>query len=74
LLGRRRRPGGLAVEHDLYHLGTPSPSNAPRTWSGDALQGLPELIAGLPDDALICLLDAYVHAFLSPRSLRASHV
>jgi hypothetical protein len=38
------------------------------------LQGLPELTAGLPDDALICLLDAYVHAFLSPRSLRASHV
>jgi hypothetical protein len=53
---------------------TPSPSSAPRTWSGDAVQGLPELTAGLPDDALICLLDAYVHAFLSPRSLRASHV
>jgi len=33
------------------------------------VQGLPELTAGLPDDALICLLDAYIHAFFEPAQL-----
>jgi hypothetical protein len=36
---------------------------------GDAVAALPELIADLPDDALVCLMDAYVHVFFTPEQL-----
>ncbi len=36
---------------------------------GDAVEALPGLIADLPTDALVCLLDAYVHVFLEPEQL-----
>jgi hypothetical protein len=37
---------------------------------GDAVAALPELVARLPEDALLCLLDAYVHVFFTPDELR----
>jgi len=36
---------------------------------GDAVDALAELIADLPDGALVCLLDAYVHVFFAPEQL-----
>jgi hypothetical protein len=36
---------------------------------GDAVTALPGLIAELPDDALVCLMDAYVHVFFAPEQL-----
>jgi hypothetical protein len=36
---------------------------------GDAVEALPELIGRLPADALLCLLDAYVHVFFTPDEL-----
>ena len=36
---------------------------------GDAVDALPELIAELPPDVLVCLLDAYVHVFFTPERL-----
>jgi hypothetical protein len=36
---------------------------------GDAVDALPGLIADLPPDALVCLLDAYVHVFFEPERL-----
>jgi hypothetical protein len=39
----------------------------PSTWvRGDALAVLPEVVARLPDEAHLCLLDAYVHVFFTP--------
>ena len=39
---------------------------------GDAVDALPELVARLPGDALLCLLDANVHVFFRPTSCAAS--
>jgi hypothetical protein len=36
---------------------------------GDAVEALVGLMAELPADALVCLLDAYVHVFFSPEQL-----
>jgi hypothetical protein len=36
---------------------------------GDAVAALPGLIADLPADALVCLMDAYVHVFFAPEQL-----
>jgi hypothetical protein len=39
----------------------------PATWvRGDALTVLPRVVERLPDDAHLCLLDAYVHVFFTP--------
>ena len=37
---------------------------------GDAVEALPALVERLPGDALLCLLDAYVHVFFTPAELR----
>jgi hypothetical protein len=36
---------------------------------GDAVDSLQGLIADLPEDALVCLIDAYVHVFFEPEQL-----
>jgi hypothetical protein len=36
---------------------------------GDAVEALQELIAEVPADVLVCLLDAYVHVFFEPERL-----
>lgn len=36
----------------------------------DAIDALPGLIAELPADALVCVVDAYVHVFFGPEQLR----
>ncbi len=40
-----------------------------RTVRGDLLDVLPEVVAALPEDALPCLVDTYVHVFLPPADL-----
>ena len=40
-----------------------------RTVRGNLLDVLPEVIASLPADALVCLVDTYVHVFLPPAEL-----
>ncbi|MCW0214279.1 MAG: DUF2332 domain-containing protein [Pseudonocardia sp.] len=37
---------------------------------GDLLDVLPAVVASLPADALVCLVDTYVHVFLPPQDLR----
>ena len=41
-----------------------------RTVRGNLLDVLPEVIASLPADALVCLVDTYVHVFLPPAELQ----
>jgi hypothetical protein len=36
---------------------------------GDALAALPGVLAAIPDDLLVCLVDSYVHVFLDPDEL-----
>jgi len=36
---------------------------------GDLLEVLPAVVAGLPADAAVCLVDTYVHVFLGPERL-----
>jgi hypothetical protein len=38
---------------------------------GDVVDALAEVVAGLPPDALVCLVDTYVHVFLGPERLAA---
>jgi hypothetical protein len=37
---------------------------------GDALSVLPEILAEIPDDVLVCLTDSYVHVFFDELELR----
>lgn len=41
-----------------------------RTVQGNLLDVLPDVIASLPADALVCLVDTYVHVFLPPAELQ----
>lgn len=40
-----------------------------RSVRGSLLDVLPEVVASLPSDALVCLVDTYVHVFLPPADL-----
>jgi hypothetical protein len=40
---------------------------------GDLLDVLPGVVAAVPPDALVCLVDTYVHVFLSPERLARFH-
>ncbi len=42
-----------------------------QTVRGDAVEALPGVLAAVPDDMLICLLDSYVHVFFSGDELRS---
>jgi hypothetical protein len=42
-----------------------------QTVRGDAVDVLPDVLAAVPDDMLVCLLDSFVHVFFSPDELRA---
>jgi hypothetical protein len=44
-----------------------------RTVRGDLLEVLPEVLADLPADVLVCLVDSYVHVFLPPDQLADFH-
>jgi hypothetical protein len=41
------------------------------TLRGDLLEVLPEVLDRVPDEALLCLVDTYVHVFLPPDALAA---
>jgi hypothetical protein len=41
-----------------------------RSLRGDACAVLPDLLAGLPDGPLVCLIDSYVHVFFTPDELK----
>ncbi|HZZ48226.1 MAG TPA: DUF2332 domain-containing protein [Pseudonocardia sp.] len=43
------------------------------TVRGDLLEVLPQVLAELPADVLVCLVDTYVHVFLPPERLAAFH-
>ena len=45
--------------------------NAARAIRGDARALLPEVLAAIPDDRLVCLVDSYVHVFFSDEDLTA---
>lgn len=40
-----------------------------RTARGDLLDVLPDVVGSIPGDALVCLVDTYVHVFLPPADL-----
>ncbi len=44
-----------------------------RRLRGDALTVLPGVLAGVPETALVCLLDTYVHVFFAPDQLARFH-
>jgi hypothetical protein len=41
-----------------------------RTVRGDACSALPQVLASIPEDLLVCLIDSYVHVFFEPAELR----
>ena len=47
--------------------------NAARAIRGDARELLPEVLAAIPDDRLVCLVDSYVHVSFSDEDLTAFH-
>src|SRR5262249_32650422 len=42
-----------------------------QTVRGDAVESLPGVLAAIPDDMLVCMLDSFVHVFFTPDELRA---
>ncbi len=57
-VSRFHRAAGVALEHPT------------RTVRGDACDALPEVLASIPEDRLVCLIDSYVHVFFEPDELR----
>ena len=60
--------GAVTRFHQAVQVATENPATAIR---GDARAVLPELLATIPDDRLVCLVDSYVHVFFSDDDLRA---
>lgn len=58
--------GAVTRFHNAVELAL---ANPPRTVRGDAIEALPDVLATLPEDALLCLADSYVHVFLAPNEL-----
>jgi hypothetical protein len=54
----------------FHHAVAVARGNPVRTVRGDAVETLPDVLAGVPKDMRICLLDSYVHVFLSDAELR----
>jgi hypothetical protein len=57
-VNRFHRAARVALEHPA------------RTVRGDACAVLPEVLASIPEDRLVCLLDSYVHVFFEAGELR----
>jgi len=55
----------------FHHAVQIARENAVRAIRGDARAVLPEVLAAIPDDRLVCLVDSYVHVFFSDEDLRA---
>jgi hypothetical protein len=55
----------------FHHAVQIARENAARAIRGDARALLPEVLAAIPDDRLVCLIDSYVHVFFSDEELRA---
>jgi hypothetical protein len=53
--------------HRAVEVATRHPA---RMVKGDALQVLPDVLEGIPDERLVCLTDTYVNVFFTPDQLR----
>ena len=58
--------GALTRFHDAVALATAHPARSVR---GDACEVLPELLARIPQELLVCLIDSYVHVFFEAEEL-----
>jgi hypothetical protein len=59
--------GAVTRFHRAAEVAIAHPS---RTVRGDAGAVLPDVLEGIPDGPLVCLLDSYVHVFFEPEDLR----
>jgi hypothetical protein len=53
----------------FHHAVDVALANPSRTVRGDACEVLPDVLAGIPDGALVCLIDTYVHVFFADEEL-----
>jgi hypothetical protein len=58
--------GAITRFHHAVEIARSRPVSLVR---GDALAALPGVLAAIPDDLLVCLVDSYVHVFLDPDEL-----
>lgn len=58
--------GAVARFHDAVEVACAHPARMIR---GDACEALPEALASIPADQLVCLTDSYVHVFFEPAEL-----
>ena len=58
--------GAVTRFHQAVEVARENPARAIR---GDARAVLPEVLATIPDDRLVCLVDSYVHVFFSDEDL-----
>jgi hypothetical protein len=62
--------GAVTRFHQAVQVAVANPA---RTVRGEALDVLAEVLAGIPEGPLVCLIDTYVHVFFTPQDLGRFH-
>ena len=62
-------PQEIGAVTRFHHAVGVAMSHPTRSVRGDACDVLPEVLASIPDDLLVCLVDSYVHVFFSDGEL-----
>lgn len=63
-------PQEIGAVTRFHHAAQVAIAHPARSLRGDACAVLPDLLAGLPDGPLVCLIDSYVHVFFTPDELQ----
>jgi hypothetical protein len=61
-----QQDGAVTRYHRAVEVAT---AHRARLVQGDALSTLPDLLASIPDETLLCLIDSYVHVFFAANEL-----
>jgi hypothetical protein len=64
-------PQEIGAVTRFHHAVGVALANPAPTVRGDALAALPEVLAAIPDNLLVCVIDSYVHVFLGAEQLLA---
>ena len=66
-------PQEIGAVTRFHHAAELAAANPVRTVRGDAVEVLGSVVAALPSDQLLCLIDSYVHVFFEPEELERFH-
>jgi hypothetical protein len=64
-------PQEIGAVTRFHHAVEVALANPVQMVRGDALAALPEVLAAIPDNLLVCVVDSYVHVFLGEEELAA---